>query len=120
MYQIAPRIWNEIGETVPLKTEWAKQMFPLPDDQMTAALNREEKRLSRTDDPMTAVAYLLVMPLLWERDAIAQFKEEHPETAHLLPEIGAVDEAVMLAASEYPLDERQKQRLALLLQQDPR
>lgn len=120
MQQIATRVWNEIGETVPLKTDWAKQMFPLPPDEMEKALAREEKALSRKDRPMVVSAYLMVMPLLWEREAIAQFKVEHPEMLDALPDVESVQEAVILASQEFPLDERQQKRLAKLLQAPPR
>lgn len=120
MHQVATRVWNEIGETVPLATTWAQQMFPLPTDQMAKALDREEKRLSMKDKPVVVAAYLLVMPLLWERAAIAKFKTEHPEMIEVLPEVESVQEAVMLASQEFPLDKRQQQRLARLLQTEPR
>lgn len=120
MHQVATRVWNEIGETVPLKTDWAKQMFPLPQDEMERALSREEKALSRKDRPMVVSAYLMVMPLLWEREAIAQFKAEHPELIDALPDVESVQEAVMLASQEFPLDERQQARLSRLLQTPPR
>lgn len=119
MHQVATRIWNEIGETVPLKTDWAKQMFPLPPDQMSMALSREERRLSQKDKPIVVSAYLMVMPLLWEANAIARFKVEHPEMDSVLPDVESVQEAVMLAAQEFPLDDSQQKRLAKLLQTPP-
>lgn len=121
MHQVATRVWNEIGETVPLKTDWAKQVFPLPDEMMQTALADEESRLTEAGfDPMVSAAYLLAMPLLQERDAIAQFKANHPEMSGVLPEIGAVDEAVLLASQEFPLDDSQKRQLQMLLQRPPR
>lgn len=119
MHQVAIPIWNQIGETVPLQTDWAKQMFPLPEDQMQKALALEEQRLMQTEDSTVSAAYLMVMPLLWEREAIARFKQEHPELEASLPEVGAVDEAVILASQEFPLDASQQKRLANLLRTAP-
>jgi hypothetical protein len=119
MHQVATRVWNEIGETVHLRTDWAKQIFPLPDDQMEKALSLEEKRLMQKDRPIVVSAYLMVMPLLWERDAIAQFKAMNPNLMAALPEVESVQEAVMLASSEFPLDDSQQKRLAKLLQTPP-
>ena len=119
VHQVATRVWNEIGETVPLKTDWAKQMFPLPPSEMEKALDLEQERLSKADRPVVVAAYLLVMPLLWEREAIAKFKRAHPEMMDALPNVESVQEAVMLASTEFPLDKRQQQRLARLLQTAP-
>jgi len=115
MYQVAVPVWNQIGETVPLKTDWAKQMFPLPEDQMEKALALEEKRLMRTEEGVVAAAYLKMMPLLWEREAIAQYKAEHPEWEAALPEVNDVEEAVMLASEDLPLTRAQQGRLRKLL-----
>ena len=38
MYSVATPIWNKIANTQPLKTDWAKRMFPLEEEQMSSAL----------------------------------------------------------------------------------
>ena len=119
MHQVAIPVWNEIGETVPLKTDWAKQMFPLPEDQMLEALDKETRRLQRTDKPMVVAAYLMVMPLLWESEAIAQYKAEHPELMGALPEVADAGEAVLLASKDFPLTASDQKRLEKLLRTPP-
>jgi hypothetical protein len=60
------------------------------------------------------------MPLLWERDAIALYLQDHPEATAGLPEVLDAGEAVMLASREFPLDPSQQRQLRKLLQQTPR
>lgn len=88
--------------------------------RMSKALEIKEKALSKADRPMVAAAYLLVMPLLWENEAITAYKAKHPAEADALPEVTAVDEAVMLATREFPLDVSQQRRLASLLADPPK
>ena len=119
MHQVNAAVWNRIGETVPLKTEWAQQIFPLPEDQMTVALDKEAKRLQRTENPIVVAAYLTMLPLLWENQAIAQYKAEHPELMDALPEVADAAEAVTLASRDFPLTESDQTRLRKLLQTPP-
>ena len=119
MHQIAARVWNEIAEQGDLKTAWAKRVFPMNASRMDRALNLATEKLEKTQPPLVAAAYLMVMPLLWEQDAIVEYLGEHPEMSAALPEVTAVDEAVMLASREFPLDESQQKRLAALLAEPP-
>jgi hypothetical protein len=40
VHQASATVWNQIAETQTLETEWALQMFPLPEDQLQVALDR--------------------------------------------------------------------------------
>ncbi len=129
MHQVAANVWNQIGSTVPLATGWAQQMFPLPPQDLEKALQVEETRIAteaaamepkaEQPDYLTAGAYLLVMPLLWEHEAISQFLTEHPEMQRALPTVETVQDAVDLASEEFVLDSTQRQKLGALLQQEP-
>lgn len=119
MYSVASPIWNEIAETQQLRTSWAQQVFPLPDEQQAQMLHQEEDRLAKETDSIVAAAYLKVMPLLWENEAISRFKEGHPELEAALPEILTVPEAVIIASRDLPLDKSQQAKLTEMLQKEP-
>jgi len=115
MYQAPAAIWNAIAETQTLRTEWAKQMFPLPDEELDSALQQEEARLThKAGSAKVAAAYLIVMPLLWEREAIAAFRQENGSLASL-PEIETAQEAVIVASKYYPLTQAQQATLRNML-----
>lgn len=119
MHQAPAAIWNAIAETQDLKTAWAKQMFPLPAEEMELALEREEQRLmDEGNSGQVASAWLLTMPLLWEQDAIRAFKAMGGP-GNSLPMVETVQEAVMLASREYPMTTAQQASLAKLLETPP-
>ena len=120
MYQAPAAVWNEIAETQPLATAWAEQMFPLPEAELDRALEREETRLvDEGADGQVASAYLIVMPLLWEREAIRRYKAETQHATGSLPMVETVQQAVMLASRDYPLTKAQQASLAKLLATEP-
>jgi hypothetical protein len=119
MHQVSAAIWNRIAETQTLATEWAQQMFPLPEKDLDLALEREEGRLAAQAGPHVAVAYLRVMPLLWEREAISRFLQEEPNLRHALPVLEDASEAVMVASRDSHLTASEKRRLHSLLQERP-
>ena len=96
---------------------------------MQKALDNEEARIaeeaaamepkSPQPERMLAAAYLMVAPLLWENEAIAKFKQEHPEMERALPTVQSVEDAVDLASEEFVLGSTQRQKLGALLEQEP-
>jgi hypothetical protein len=117
MFNAPARIWNEIAETGPLRTTWAAAMFPLPDGMMAPAITAEHQRLTREiGNELVATAYLLVMPLLWEREAIARYVDRvGPQGS--LPPMETVDDAMFVANGDYRLtpDEQAMLRRELLV-----
>lgn len=114
MYQAPATIWNAVAE-FPLRTTWAEQMFPLPGDLLQEELQAEEDRLvAETGSKVLTAAYLTVMPLLWERMAISQYKAEAGEVASL-PAVETVDDALAVAVGDFPLSETDKTRLREML-----
>ena len=119
MHQVSAAIWNQIAESQPLATEWAEQMFPLPESDLDKAMEMEEARLEKKADPVVVAAYLRVMPLLWERVAISNFLQEQPNLRHALPTVEDASEAVLMASRDSNLTASQKRRLHALLQEKP-
>ena len=121
MHQAAAKYWNQIAETQTLVTEWAQQMFPLPQGQMDKALAREETRLAREagGDRVVASAYLKTAPLLWERTAISNYLQENPEQRAALPPLESLSEALRVAASDFQMTESQLSTLSKLLRKKP-
>lgn len=119
MHQVSATIWNQIAESQPLKTDWAKQMFPLPEADLETALDREHARISANAGEVVAAAYLKIMPLLWERTAILNYLKDNPSLTHALPEVTSVSEAVDLASRDFRLSNPERARLTTLLQGEP-
>lgn len=119
MFNAPASVWNAIAETQELRTEWAQQMFPLPQEDLNLALRNEEERLEEeTGSQVTAVAYLLTMPLLWEAQAIRNWQDETSPLPSL-PPLENADQAVALARNEYLLTPDEAQTLKALLLVEP-
>ena len=121
MHQAAAKYWNQIAETQTLATEWAKAIFPLPQDLLDKALDREEARVATVPgaDRVVAAAYLKLAPLLWERMAISSYLRENPELRAALPPIESLEEAVKMAANDFRMSEHQLSTLYKLLRKSP-
>jgi hypothetical protein len=120
MHQAAARYWNQVAESQRLATPWAKQMFPLPQSELDAALAAEEARLTReTNDPVVASAYLKVMPLLWERTALSNFLLANPSMRIAMPPVESVPEAIQMARKDFRLTTGQMTTLSRMLKKMP-
>ena len=119
MYQVPTLIWNQVAETNALTTEWGRKVFPLPAEDQEMEVAAEELRLTQeTGSSKLALAYLMVMPLLWERRAIRIFKETHGENRGL-PAIETVQEAVIVASKDLGLTIDQQRTLSSMLSKIP-
>lgn len=119
MHQAPAAIWNQIAETQTLATTWAEQMFPLPPEDLDLALQAEEERLTeQAGSAKVAAAYLTVMPLVWEREAIAAFQAENGMQASL-PMIETAQEAVIVASKDFPMTQAEQKILHGMLQTAP-
>ena len=118
MYQAPATIWNAVAETGPLRTGWAEQMFPLPQEEMDAAIEAEVARLRALvgADSVIPAAYLVTMPLLWEQEAIRNLTDRVGPIGSL-PPVETVDDAMAIALGDFPLtpDEAQTLRAMLLV-----
>lgn len=115
MYQAPATVWNEIAETQTLRTPWAEQMFPLPEEDLLQALRNEEERLEEeTGSQVLAAAYLTVMPLLWEHRAIRLYQEAAGPKASL-PAVESVDQALAVASGDFLLTPEERRMLARML-----
>jgi len=121
MYQVPATVWNRIAETETLATEWAELTFPLPEAELEEALELEAARIQaeHKTSPSLTLAYLKVMPLLWEREAIAAFVADNPALAGALPNVETVEEAVRIATLDHPITTREQDKLASLLTIQP-
>lgn len=117
MHQAPATVWNAVAETGPLKTGWAEQMFPLPQDVMDRAVQAEVDRLrAETGSDLLPGVYLTVMPLLWEQEAIRNLTAQEGPIGSL-PPVESVDDAMAIALGDFPFltpDEAETLRLMLL------
>lgn len=113
MFQVPMRVWNEIAESQPLSQPWA-ELFRLDPEQLQDGLTRlVDGPAERAGlDNRTTLALRLVAPLLMESEAISAYLQE-TEQLDLrgpLPEVTSLNEALILASTEYGLT-RPQQRL---------
>ena len=119
MYQTTAGIWNAIAEMGPLRTEWAQEMFPLPDDLMEKAINAEVERVAaETGSPSVAAAWIVTAPLLWERVAIQRLLDRTGPMG-ALPVVETVDDALAIADGDYRLSPTERETLRRLLSVPP-
>ena len=121
MYQVSAAVWNQIAQTQELRTEFARRLFPLSGAAMEKALDAETEKLKARgiDSPAVRASYLMMAPLLWERGAIARFAQDNPDVVGALPNVEAVDEAVMISSMDRPMTASDKTALARLLREAP-
>ena len=119
MYQAPATIWNAVAEAGPLRTAWAEQMFPLPQDSLDKALAAEAARIEEEPgSDALAAPYLTVMPLLWESEAISRLLEQTGPIASL-PPVETVDEAMAIATNDFLLTAPEKATLREMLLAPP-
>ena len=120
MYQVPMKVWNEIARSQPLSQPWAT-LFRLTPEELPAKLEElVDKPLEAAGaDNRVVMAYRLVAPLLMETEAISSYLEETQQSMlrASLPELTSVNEAVILASTEYRLTPSQQSKLKQLLKQ---
>jgi hypothetical protein len=120
MHQAAAMYWNQIAESQRLATEWAKDMFSLPQDMLDRALEYEERRLiNEGADFQVSAAYLKFMPLLWESEAISNFLLDNPTLRIAMPPMADLDEALWWAQEDFRLNVFQMNELRDMLKVPP-
>lgn len=116
MVSLPAKVWNEIAELGPIRTEWAKERFPLNDEGIQQAEEQDADQLDSDGvDPMIVQAFLDARPLLLEREAIARYVLRHPELRGTLPEVNSINEAILLVTGDWPLSQSETERLRTLL-----
>lgn len=118
---VAAPIWNQIAKEGNLRTEWARKAFALDPDKMASLEDAEYKALLAKGVPQpVAMGYLDLKPLLLENVAISRHIQKTQQTSlrTALPEVTTLNEAIMLASMERPLNPSQQMQLRQLLQSD--
>lgn len=120
MYQVPMSVWNGIAKSQPLSQPWAT-LFRLTPEELPEKLEElVDKPLEAAGaDNRVVMAYRLVAPLLMETEAISSYLEETQQSMlrTSLPELISVNEAVILASTEYRLTPSQQSKLKQLLNQ---
>jgi hypothetical protein len=121
MHQAAATYWNQIAEQHPLVTDWAQEIFPMPQEMMDRALANEDRKLeSQGVDPQVAAAYIKFMPLLWERKAISDFLLDNPSLRIAMPPMESIYEALWWAREDFCLNSFQMKELREMLKVPPK
>lgn len=121
MQQVPAEIWNEIAMSQPLSPFW-RQVMETPAEQFDQAIALVDAQAEKlTKDSKVILAYRLTAPLLMETEALSAFIVETGQQSlrQSLPELTSLNEAVMLATSEYRLTPAQQKQLAQLLTAQP-
>ena len=119
MHQAPAAVWNQIAEMGPLRTGWAEQMFPLPDESLNLALENEATRVAELlGSQVAAAAYLVVMPMLWEAKAIRHWQAAAGPNPAVFP-LETVDQALQVAQGDHLLTPAEVQAIRELLLVEP-
>lgn len=120
MHQHPAPVWNAIAEMQPLQTDWAEQMFPMPQEALDVAMDQEQTRLAgEMGSDRLAMAYLAVMPTLWEAPAVQAFKASGHYLSDGVTVMETVQQAVIAASRDYSLTTREQAQLEKKLRQMP-
>lgn len=116
---VAAAIWNDLAQTEKLRTAWAKKVFAMNEEELSAQEDEEylSMKANGTEHDV-ASAFLDVRHLLLEHEAITRYCRKHPNLRHALPEVTSVNEAILLAQGDRFLTPPQTKQLRELLQQD--
>jgi hypothetical protein len=120
MHQVAATYWNQIAKSQSLATEWARDMFPLLQDDLDRELDWQEFRLEDQGvDHQVSAAYFKIMPLLWERIAISNFLQTSPSLRAKMPPLESLPEALLTASRDFGLSDAQLNTLSIMLAKNP-
>ena len=121
MHQHPAEVWNAIAETQSLRTDWARAMFPLPQDLMDQEVEAEQAYLAKEmGSARMALAYLTVMPLLWEAAAVEAFKATGAALGEGLTPMPTQQMAVIAASRDYALTMQEQKQLEKKLSTPPK
>ena len=100
MYSIPSEILNEIAKTQQLRSQWAKRIFSMSEDQKNEELDKEAEAALAKGMPLSVVLnYQTFAPLLMENEAISKYvlAKNDPGLRAILPELTTVREATIAA-----------------------
>jgi hypothetical protein len=113
---VAAPIWNAVAEQGDPQTWLGRAMFSLPEDEMQEYQDELADSLEKRGwDPTVVQSFLVVAPLLLEREAISRAARVVPKIRPVLPEVLSVQGAAALGTMEYFLDSKQANQLTRLL-----
>jgi hypothetical protein len=120
MYQMPAAIWNRIAAEQALETPMANRVFPMDQAELDHWIqDRETELMAQGIYPSVVSAYLTLTPLLWENAALQAFKMDHPIYSPALPDVGSMDDAILIARADRPLNEEELAQLRRLLMRRP-
>lgn len=124
MVSVAAVVWNGLAKEQKLRTEWARHLFLIRQEQIGEVTDAVAENLYKVakqklgvDDLSSGVTlgYLAVLPLLLEAPAIRRYLEVHPGYSNALPEVNTLDDAVNLMARDQMLQAEERSQLWKLL-----
>jgi hypothetical protein len=116
--QIPAHLLNEIASSQKLRTEGARQLFRMTDEEKKADQAQQYLNLTRSGiSHRVAANYQELAPLMAENEAISQYvlQKNDPELRMLLPEICSPAEAMRIADNLRPMTPPERLQLARLL-----
>lgn len=118
MQQVPASVWNQIAQTQPLQNPSMKELFPMNQAQLDAALASQAQAMSTAGQTDSVInAYQLMAPLLAENQAISAYINQtgHSDLRSALPEVLNPSEATAIATQENPLSASEQAALLNLL-----
>jgi hypothetical protein len=115
---VPAKILNEIASSQELKTDWARRLFQMNDQDKMIDQAQQYLALTRRGISHRVVAnYQDLAPLMAENEAISRYvlEKNDPELRMLLPEICSPTEAMRIADNLRPMSEPERLQLATML-----
>jgi len=117
--QIPAHLLNDIASSQKLKTEGARRLFKMTDEQKKADQAAQYLALTRRGIPHRVAAnYQELAPLMAENEAISRYvlEKNDPQLRMLLPEICSPAEAIRIADNLRPMTPPERLQLSRMLQ----
>lgn len=119
MHQLPAEVWNKIAASQPLQLQASEQLMSMSQPELDAALESQAEALRANGTPEQVIsAYQALMMPVAEQEAISEYinKTGSLELRQALPDVANAEEALQLAASEYPLAPQDMKILYPMLQ----
>lgn len=119
MHQLPAEVWNKIAASQALQLQASEQLMAMDQPQLDAALEQQAQALREDGKPEAVIsAYQALMMPLAEQEAISRYINQTDSLAlrQALPDVASAEEALQLAANDYPLTPDDLQILYPLLQ----
>ncbi len=116
MFNVPADRWNKVAMEEDLQTAWARERFMLSQEELDAAIEKEQSELREQGHPSGVICgFQVLLPLLLEGPALVNQARKDPDLAGVFLEIDSINSALKLAVMDYRLTKEETSELRTLL-----